>query len=362
MLEESEYNNSMSMNPRLSILVPTHNREDLLRQTLQSVLNQISGLEQIELIISNDASKDGTQNFLDHFSKEHSDLKVKVFHHEKNLGGPGNWKFLLEQAHGEFVYLLSDDDTIKSNFLKSYFEVLEKYPHVDIIYSGIEYCDENMKPLSESMISSVPGLVSGVERLKNLLIANHMVMSSIYRRETFLKAGGWQAKYGTCLDGAAFALMCAHSKETFFIERALFSFRLGSQTWSSFRIDKQKGIYENFRLINDDILDWAKSKDPQNVSFYKKCYAAHAQGILNILDLKMVHGQLQKSDLRQLLDDLVAVYPETRTLLSYAKLRLVSVFGMGWLQFFRRVLGKKALYGTSVFEKGFDSQGEKQWV
>lgn len=352
----------MSFKPLLSILVPTHNREGLLKETMDSIFNQKSGLDQIEVIVSDDASKDGTKFYLQNLLKDQKEFPLSVFHHEKNLGGPQNWKFLLTKAQGEFVYLLSDDDTIKPNFLEKYFHCIKNNPKVDLIYAAIEYCDDNMTPLSQSRISSVPGLVSGKERLKNQLIANHMVMSSIYRREMFLLAGGWQEKYQTCLDGAAFANMCTVCEWTYFLDEALFSFRLGAQTWSSFKVEKQKKQYQSFRLLIDDILAWAKKEDSENLNFYKKCYAAHAQGVLNMLDLKMVHHQLSKDDLSRLLNDLVEVFPEARALNSYYKMRLVSYFGISWLQSLRRILGKKDIRGTSVFEKGFSSKGESQWV
>lgn len=349
----------MTSKPLLSILIPTHNRQDLLAETLRSVFDQSEGLEQVEILVSNDASKDDTREFLEKIKQEKA---IQVFHHEKNLGGPGNWRFLLEKASGEFVYLLSDDDTIKPDFLKSYFSILKKHPEVDLIYCATAYCDDTMNLLSESHLSSVFGRVSGVERLKNQLIANHMVMSSVYRREVFLKAGGWQEKYGTCLDGGAFAMMCTHSQWTYFIDQALFCFRLGLQTWSSYRVEKQKKQYQSFRLILDDVMDWAKKNDSENSDFYKKCYSAHAQGVLNMLDLKMVHGQLKKSELKQLLTDLCEVFPETRQLVSFYKMTLVSYFGIEWLEVVRKILGKKSLYGSSVFEKGFTPKGDKQWV
>ncbi|MBY0384324.1 glycosyltransferase, partial [bacterium] len=264
----------MSLKPLLSILIPTHNREDLLKETLESVFKQKSGLDRIEVIISDDASKDGTQLYLQNLLKNHKKFPLSVFHHEKNLGGPQNWKFLLSKAQGEFVYLLSDDDTIKPTFLEKYFDCIKNHPQVDLIYSGIEYCDDHMQALSQSRISSVPGLVSGKERLKNQLIANHMVMSSIYRREKFLQVGGWQEKYQTCLDGAAFAHMCTVSEWTYFIEEALFSFRLGNQTWSSFKVEKQKKQYQSFRLLIDDIFNWAQKDNSNDLNFYKKCYSA----------------------------------------------------------------------------------------
>ena len=342
--------------PLISILVPTHNRCDLLKETLDSIFNQNSGLEEIELIISNDGSKDGTEAYLDQL-KTNSKFPIYVFNHDKNIGGPGNWRFLLEQAKGEFVYLLSDDDHIKSNFLKNYIAVITKYPDIDIVYSGIHYCDENMRPRSESLISSVSGLVDSVERLKNQLKSNHMVMSSIYRREVFLRAGGWQDKYGACIDVGGFTMMCTQSRQTYFINEALFCFRLGLQTWSSFRPEIQKKIYKSSRLIIDDVSAWAKRDNPDSVNFFKSCYSLHAQGILNMLDLKIVHGEISRKELKTLLSEVYDVYPEVLKLSSFYKLHVVCFFGVRWLEVLRTWLGR-GIHGTSVFEKDFVPQGE----
>lgn len=342
----------------ISILVPTHNRCRLLQETLETVFQQEVGLDQIELIISNDGSTDSTKKDLDQLKLNFEKFPLQVFHHEKNLGGPGNWKFLLDQAKGEFVYLLSDDDAIKPDFLKHYLQIISENPTVDLVYSGIEYCDDSMRTLNQSQISSVSGLVSGTERLKNHLVANHMVMSSVYRRSTFLKAGGWQAKYGTCIDGGGFAMMCTQSRQTYFIPKALFCFRIGSQTWSSFSPQKQKKMYQCFRLIIDDVVAWALSNDQENISFYRTCYAAHAQGALNMLDLKIVHEQINKSNLKELLQDLRYVFPEVVTLPSFYKMQLVSYFGVRWLEALREWLGK-GIRGKSVFEKEYTPQGVK---
>ncbi len=343
----------------ISILLPTHNRCQLLQETLNTVFQQVVGLDQIELIVSNDGSTDGTKNYLDELKQTSQKFPLHVFHHENNLGGPGNWKFLLEQAKGEFVYLLSDDDYIKPDFLKQYMQIIAENPTVDLVYSGIEYCDDSMRTLNQSQISSVPGLVSGTGRLKNHLVANHMVMSSVYRRSTFLKAGGWQAKYGTCIDGGGFAMMCTQSRQTYFISKALFCFRIGAQTWSSFSPQKQKKMYQYFRLIIDDVVAWAIINDQKNISFYRSCYAAHAQGALNMLDLKIVHEQINKATLKELLRDLREVFPEVVTLPSYYKMQMVAYLGVRWLEAVREWLGR-GIRGKSVFEKDYEPQGVKR--
>ena len=337
--------------PFISILIPTYNRARLLPQTLESVAAQAGELHDVEIIVSDDGSKDETPQVLRVFRTEHPNLQISVFHHTQNLGGPGNWAFLLEKARGEFVYLLSDDDWIAPNFLGEYKKVLKGYPDLDIVYSAFDYRDGDMKTLRVSDISSHHGLLAGGERLKNQLRANHMVMSSMYRTATLRAAGGWQGKYGVHLDGAAFSLTALRSRQTFFINKPLFYFRIGSETWSTFKIEKQRQHYQSYRSIIDDVIREARSLNPQLVGFLQTCYAAHAQGVLNMLEIKCAHGKLTSRELRQLLRDLVNVFPSALVLSSFYKMALVSIFGYAWLSGLRTWLGKPDIKNTSVFER-----------
>lgn len=341
----------MKFKPRLSILIPTFNRSALLKQTLDTVLAQGSLLQSVEVIISNDCSKDDTRDVVENFKREHPDLKIHSFHHEKNLGGPGNWSFLLNQAEGEYVYLLSDDDWIAHDFLKNYFEVLDRYPGIDMVYSAFEFRDGNMQLLEVSTLNSAPGLMSGPERLKNQLRANHMVMSTVYRAETLRAAGGWQTRYGMHLDSGAFSRTALVSKQTYFINKPLFFFRIGAETWSTFKVEKQKQHYLWYRLVIEDLISESKSSHPELVPFLESAHALHAQGVLNTLDIKCAHGTLRRGQLAKLLFDLAQVNMSVFSLMSFYKLALVSAFGYGWLRALRRLLNKPDIRNSSVFER-----------
>ena len=101
----------------VSIGIPTFNRSNLIKNAIQSALNQT--YENIEIIISNNASTDKTIDILETFS---SNKKIRVFHQEKNIGVVNNWNFCLNNARGEFFLMLSDDDELNENCIKDLFE------------------------------------------------------------------------------------------------------------------------------------------------------------------------------------------------------------------------------------------------
>lgn len=92
--------------PLVSIYVPTYNRIELLKRALQSVLNQ--NYQNIEVIVVDDKSSDGTQAFLTELVKK--DPRVKSILKEVNSGACISRNLAIESATGEFITGLDDDD------------------------------------------------------------------------------------------------------------------------------------------------------------------------------------------------------------------------------------------------------------
>lgn len=94
----------MTTKPTLSILIPTYNRAEYLKKCLRSVL--VSQAEQIEVLVSNNASTDGTSNVLRSFS----DPRYRYFEQKENIGSLRNFQFLFQEANGTYFIFLTDDD------------------------------------------------------------------------------------------------------------------------------------------------------------------------------------------------------------------------------------------------------------
>lgn len=95
--------------PKVTIAIPTFNRVDFLRQALDSALAQT--YRNIEVVVSDNASTDGTQQLLSGYS----DQRLKSIRQASNIGMMGNWDACLADASGEFFLLLSDDDVLERN-------------------------------------------------------------------------------------------------------------------------------------------------------------------------------------------------------------------------------------------------------
>ena len=99
-----------SVTPKISIIVPVYNVEKYLNRCIDSILNQT--LEDIELILVDDGSKDGSGQICDEYAVK--DCRVRVFHIEN--GGPAKARNLgIIHAIGEYIGFVDSDDYIESS-------------------------------------------------------------------------------------------------------------------------------------------------------------------------------------------------------------------------------------------------------
>ncbi len=94
--------------PKVSVLIPAYNVEDYVAECMESVLCQT--LQDFEIICVDDCSTDRTPEILKDYSER--DDRIRVYHHDRNLGQAAGRNLALSHASGEYVYMLDADDKI----------------------------------------------------------------------------------------------------------------------------------------------------------------------------------------------------------------------------------------------------------
>jgi glycosyltransferase involved in cell wall biosynthesis len=125
--------------PKLSFVLPTHNRVAWVGECIQSLLDQTE--KDIEIIVVNDCSTDGTKEFLDSWPK---DPRVKVIHNETNQGGGRSRNIGMEAASSELIAVCDDDDFYPEDraektlqwFAENPNSELVTYPYIRVGYFG----------------------------------------------------------------------------------------------------------------------------------------------------------------------------------------------------------------------------------
>ena len=97
------------MNDKISIILPIFNVGDHLRGGIDSLVNQTIGCENLEIIMVNDCSTDGSGEIIDEYADKY-DCCVAI-HHEKNSGAaytPRNTG--IDACTGDYIMFLDPDD------------------------------------------------------------------------------------------------------------------------------------------------------------------------------------------------------------------------------------------------------------
>lgn len=113
------------MKKKLTIAVPTYNRLNSLKKCLSRIQAQ-DGLEYVEIVVSDNASTDGTSEFMKEYCIVNTN--TKYFRNETNIGADGNFLNCFNKARGEYVMLLSDDDYLLPDALSSTLLIIDRKP------------------------------------------------------------------------------------------------------------------------------------------------------------------------------------------------------------------------------------------
>lgn len=133
------------MEEKVDVLLATYNGERYISEQIESILNQT--YKNINLIISDDCSKDNTPEIIREYAQK--DERIKVYLQEKNLGVVKNIEFLLKQVQSS-LYMLSDqDDVWLSVKIEKSVETLKKQD-ADLVFGDLEVVDKNLKTIYTS--------------------------------------------------------------------------------------------------------------------------------------------------------------------------------------------------------------------
>ena len=124
--------------PKVSVLIPTYNREHFLRDALESLVKQTS--VDFEVVVSDNASEDGTQECVTSFMKELPNLRY--LRHDKTIAIHENHITTYNMAQGEYIKWLMDDDILEPRCIETMAKYLDEYPEVTLVTSKRTIIDE----------------------------------------------------------------------------------------------------------------------------------------------------------------------------------------------------------------------------
>ncbi len=200
-------NNDENLELFLSLIIPTYNRLDLLKESLESVINQRPINFKYEIIIICDNPNDTEiTNYI-----EQIDIPNLYFYLNKNNVGLFNTLNLgVQLARGQWVSFLHDDDLLKENYLQEIYKLIHKHKDIGAIMvstkqiGNVAYRSrlretslyKFLKPIKDKLSS---GKMYKLRIFDNILWCADQYgapsCGSVWNRKKFLKLGGYNDEW-----------------------------------------------------------------------------------------------------------------------------------------------------------------------
>lgn len=185
----------------VTVIMPTFNRENVIRRAVLSVLTQ--SMPHFELIVVDDGSTDGTARLVDSFTDE----RIRWIRSESNQGHAYARNIGLEAARGKYIAFLDSDDWWDPHFLRIMLNRLQVSGH-GFVYSA----QRVLRPHVHSGLRR-PELIRWAPYNASLLENTNYIsqIAVLHEKSLALEAGGFNESYKKFADWEFFLRMAALS-------------------------------------------------------------------------------------------------------------------------------------------------------
>ena len=260
------------MQPLFGIYVLSHEREDYLPITVDSILNQ--SIKDYKLYISDNSYSKNIRDMIKQKYKNKFNLvnyginqklhnakfksKFNFISHESVLSGAEHVSFLVNFATEPYIMLIHDDDYIDEDYLKEIKEAILKYPNISAYALNARVVDKKNKIISKkfnSLTNAKYHFINHDLLAKHYLSFEKQIMafpSYIYNLSNLKEAFKNYEDHGKHADACAL-ISLAKVKDFLWINKILFNYRIHGNNDSLFEKILDRRIFLKFILDNTNL-------------------------------------------------------------------------------------------------------------
>lgn len=168
----------MKKKPIVSIGMTVHNDEKRLPNAIETILNQ--SFKDFELIISDNASTDNTENICHHY--QNKDSRVNYFRQSRDMGGPNNFVFVYKQAIGEFFMWAPSHYSRSLNFIEECLKVLKSDLNCNFVSTPNCWIEDENKKEKYINFSLEGSVYKRISKFLDLMMNAHACFYGLFRR------------------------------------------------------------------------------------------------------------------------------------------------------------------------------------
>ncbi|MDO7885543.1 glycosyltransferase family 2 protein [Hymenobacter cheonanensis] len=176
--------------PLWSVMIPVYNCINYLRETLECVLKQDAGPEQMQIAVIDDCSTDGD---IEALVREIAGDRIEYYRQSENQGSLRNFETCLNRSVGHLVHLLHGDDQIMPGFYAEINQLFNKFPEAGAAFTNIAHVQSDGKLMYlHKKLSADTCILDDflVQNAKQLLVQPPAI---VVKRSVYEQLGGFYA-------------------------------------------------------------------------------------------------------------------------------------------------------------------------
>lgn len=224
--------------PLVSIVIPVHNGEKYIKESIDSCLGQT--YKNIEIIVVDDESEDNTLNILKDYGG-----KITVIPVEKQNGLGNVINIGIRKSKGKYIVRMDVDDIMYPTRIEKQVEYLESHPNCVAVGGQIDIIDENGNITGHREYA-----VEDKDIKKNLFLFQPFAHPAVTLRRSTLEEIGLYPENIWKVEDVKLFLILSTKGEFHNLEDTVLKYRM------TFKTESQSKMLDHFKKTND-IRNWA---------------------------------------------------------------------------------------------------------
>lgn len=265
--------------PLVSVVVVTYNSADFVLETLESIKKQT--YQKIEIIISDDKSKDDTIQICNNWIDENIDrfISSKIITTDKNLGIPANCNRGVRESNGEWIKLIAGDDMLLPDALEKYIKFIKLNNNCEIVHAKvirmihkndtIEYIE------AEKILETLDEKMQPYEQFRLLKFSSMVKAPSVFIKKELLEILNYfDESIKLCEDWPFWLKLTKAGKKFYFLNEEIVLYRIHDK--SVYSSGEKKFIIPPFYSTEEQVY---KGYIRNNIGFLEKIIFDYHYGL-----------------------------------------------------------------------------------
>lgn len=228
-------------NPLVSIVIPVHNAEEYVREALDSCINQT--YTNLEIVVVDDKSEDGTLNILREYEQRDSRVKVLAVEKQNGLGNVIN--IGIRESNGKYIARMDADDIMCPERIEKQLKYLESNPNCVAVGGQIDIIDEQ-----GNVVGHREYAIKDEDIKRNRFLFQPFAHPAVTLRRSTLEDIGLYPEDMWKVEDVKLFLILSTKGEFHNLEDTVLKYRV------TFRTESQSKMVDHFKKTNE-VRKWA---------------------------------------------------------------------------------------------------------